>query len=132
MTEQNKIYKCMKCSNLIEKLANIGNVLICCEQEMQEQKAKEQDTKLEKHVPFIEEFEPGKVIIRVGENEKHPMTKEHYIQFIEIILDNGKKVLRHNLNPGDEPVARFPVKLECIIEVREFCNLHGLWVNKLK
>ncbi len=121
----------MKCFNLVEKLVDNVSIPSCCGSEMMEQVPKEKDSKLEKHVPFIEELESGEILVRVGENENHPMNEDHYIQFIEVVLRNGEKVLRHNLNPGDAPEAIFPVKMECITEVREFCNLHGLWINKL-
>lgn len=131
MTNTNKIYKCMKCGNLIEKLSDVGSVPECCGQPMIEQKVKTEDTKLEKHVPFITTTDDGKVLVRIGENENHPMTEEHYIMFIELLLNNGA-VVRKNLKPGDLPEAKFNAPKEKIVEVREFCNLHGLWINKLK
>lgn len=130
MENQNKIYKCMKCGNLIEKLVDVDLVPVCCENTMIEQKPKTQETKLEKHVPFITTISEGKTLIKVGENENHPMTQEHYIQFIELLLNNGT-IIRKNLNPGDLPEAKFNTPKEKIVEVREFCNLHGLWINKI-
>lgn len=130
MTNINKIYKCMKCGNLIEKLSDISIIPECCGQAMIEQKAKTEDTKLEKHVPFITQSEDKKVLVKIGENENHPMIQEHYIQFIEIVL-NDNTIIRKNLKPGDLPEAKFNISKEKIVEVREFCNLHGLWINKL-
>lgn len=55
---------------------------------------------------------------------EHPMAEEHYIQWIDLITENG--VLRKFLKPGEKPVAEFKT---CAKEVtaREYCNLHGLW-----
>jgi len=38
-------------------------------------------------------------------------------------------VYRKYLKPGEEPVAEFDVS-EPLINVREYCNLHGLWAKK--
>ena len=130
MENLNKVYKCMSCSSVVERVNNKESTLVCCGKDMVEQKPKTAEMALEKHVPFITESDDGKVLIKIGENEDHPMTEEHYIEFIEILTSCGK-TLRHNLNPGDKPQAKFGVKREYIVEVREFCNLHGLWINKL-
>ncbi|MBP7310727.1 MAG: DNA topoisomerase II, partial [Candidatus Cloacimonetes bacterium] len=55
----------------------------------------------------------------------HPMEEKHYIAFIEVLT--AKKVYRKELKPGMEPKCKFPVKKEKVLEVREYCNLHGLW-----
>jgi superoxide reductase len=130
MTNKNKIYKCMYCGNLIEKLEDNSNDLVCCGKSMVEQLEKSQDTKLEKHVPYIEKISENEILVKIGEVDKHPMTEEHYIEFIEVLTKNGY-VLRKYLSPGDEPEAKFNVSYEDVENVREFCNLHGLWSNKL-
>ena len=43
------------------------------------------DKTVEKHVPFIEKTTDG-YKVRIGENAAHPMTEEHYIQWIELIM----------------------------------------------
>ena len=122
----NKVYKCMNCGSVIERVNDKESTLVCCGKNMIEQKPKTAEMALEKHVPYITESNDGKVLIKIGENEDHPMTEEHYIEFIEILTNTGK-IIRHNLNPGDKPEAKFSVDKEKIIEVREFCNIHGLW-----
>ncbi|MCK4544101.1 desulfoferrodoxin, partial [candidate division WOR-3 bacterium] len=54
----------------------------------------------------------------------HPMEEQHYIEWIEIIVDG--KAYREFLKPGDAPVAFFPIKGQ-EITVREYCNIHKLW-----
>ena len=83
------------------------------------------DAATEKHVPFIEEKEDG-YLVKVGQNAAHPMTEEHWIQFIEIEID-GKMLHRVKLNPGDAPEAYFKVAKGSNVVAREYCNLHGLW-----
>jgi superoxide reductase len=76
----------------------------------------------EKHVPVVEKTADG-YIVRVGEVD-HPMTEAHYIQWIELITEDG--VLRKHLTPADKPVAEFKTDAKEVY-AREFCNLHGLW-----
>ena len=56
------------------------------------------------------------------------MEEKHYIMWISLVSDD--KVIRVDLNPGDEPVVRFPYIEGAIIY--EYCNLHGLWKNTIK
>ena len=51
----------------------------------------------EKHVPVFE-VKDNKVHVTVG-TEEHPMTKEHYIQWISIHTDSGNQ--RKELRPGN-------------------------------
>ena len=83
------------------------------------------DASKEKHVPVIEKNEQG-VIVKIG-SEPHPMTEEHYIEWIEISTEKGSS--KKFLKPGDKPEALFPVKAENI-KARAYCNLHGLWKSE--
>lgn len=83
------------------------------------------DGKLEKHVPFIEEVAEG-YLVKVGEEMAHPMEEDHWIEFIELIVD-GNKVYRQYLTPSDKPEALFKVEKSDNVYAREYCNLHGLW-----
>ena len=83
------------------------------------------DVGLEKHVPVIEKI-GNKVKVKVG-SVPHPMEQKHYIEWIEIIADG--KTCRNFLKPGDKPEAEFEITAEKI-EVREYCNIHGLWKSK--
>lgn len=85
---------------------------------------KSEDASTEKHVPYLEEKENG-YLVKVGKEAKHPMTPEHWIEFIEIVVDDY--LYRKYLKPGDEPEAFFNVPKGKVIKVREYCNIHGLW-----
>jgi superoxide reductase len=80
------------------------------------------DAALEKHVPVIEKTENG-FRIKIG-SVAHPMIEEHYIEWIEVIVDGT--AYRQFLKPGDAPEAEFCIKADNII-AREYCNIHGLW-----
>ncbi len=125
MTKKTEVYKCEICGNIVEVTNAGAGTLVCCGQDMNLLKGGTADSSTEKHVPFIEKIEGG-YKVKVGENTKHPMTKEHYIQWIELLTEN--KVYRKHLTPDDEPEAIFNVDdNEKIISAREYCNLHGLW-----
>lgn len=124
-----KIMKCAICGNVIEWIDLKGPVPVCCGQPMNEMTAKTADSATEKHVPIPVETQEGNAKIAVG-SIPHPMTEEHYIEWIEIV--NGNYVNRYYLKPGEKPEAEFFVKLKPGMILREYCNIHGLWENIVK
>ncbi|MBW6457655.1 MAG: desulfoferrodoxin [FCB group bacterium] len=124
MTKLREIYYCPICGNVIEIFNEGASALVCCNQKMQKLEAQTEDASYEKHVPYVEAKGEG-VLVKVGQNQAHPMTEEHHIKFIEV--HTKTMVLKAELNPGDAPEAVFPVKKEDIVKVREWCNIHGLW-----
>ena len=119
-----KFYRCEVCGNIVELINNGGGELVCCGQPMVELKAKTADAANEKHVPVVE-TQDGKFVAKVGSVE-HPMTNEHYIQWIAAVTDTG--IYRINLTPRDKPKAVFcDLDVKDVKEVYEYCNVHGLW-----
>jgi len=119
MTKVGEVYKCEICGNIVEVNHAGSGVLVCCGQNMVLQKEQTEDPeKGEKHVPVI----VGRLVV-VGV-KPHPMTEEHYIEWIE--ATDGKEIAKIFLKPGDNPKAEFsfPVK-----SARAYCNLHGLWMT---
>ena len=123
-----KLYKCMHCGNVVEKVLDKGVPVVCCGEPMVELVANTTDAATEKHVPYVEERENG-YLVKVGKEAKHPMLEAHYIEFIELIID-GDKLYRKYLNPGDEPEAFFEIAKGKDVVAREYCNIHGLWKNR--
>ncbi|MCK9378625.1 MAG: desulfoferrodoxin [Candidatus Moranbacteria bacterium] len=121
---KNQIYKCNVCGNIVEVVNVGGGELVCCNQPMELLEAKTQDQGMEKHVPVIEVNGEG-VVVKVGE-VAHPMEETHYIQWIEVITKDGKSCRKY-LRSGNAPEAEFAINKEEIEEVREYCNIHGLW-----
>ena len=122
MPEKMEVYKCDLCGNIVEVLAAGGGDLVCCGQPMKKLTENTTDAAVEKHVPVVEKTAEG-YLVKVGSVD-HPMTAEHYIEWIELIA--GDTVYRQNLNPGDKPAACFPVTADTVT-ARAYCNLHGLW-----
>jgi len=123
--KKNDVFRCQVCGNTIELVSVGGGTLTCCGQPITLQIENTTDASVEKHVPVVEQKD-GQVKVTVG-SVIHPMVESHYIQFIEVITE--AKVYRKSLKPGDEPVAEFTLS-EPVINVREYCNLHGLWAKK--
>ncbi|MBF0216992.1 MAG: desulfoferrodoxin [Candidatus Omnitrophica bacterium] len=123
MTRVGEIYTCNLCGNVVEILKGGVPSLVCCDQDMVKVEAKTAEEGKEKHVPVMQEKDGG-VNISVGAIA-HPMEERHYIKFIEIITGEG--VLRRDLKFGMSPSALFKVDKASILEVREFCTVHGLW-----
>ena len=123
VTDKNQVFKCDVCGNIVEVLNVGGSELVCCGQPMELLVAKTQDQGMEKHVPVVEKMGEG-VLVKVGE-VAHPMDEQHYIQWIEVIAKDGKSC-RKFLSPGEAPEARFEIAESEILEVREYCNIHGL------
>ncbi len=124
MTARLEVYKCEVCGNIVELLHSGGGQLVCCGQPMKLMEAKTEDQGKEKHVPVIEQTDKG-VNVKVG-SIPHPMEKQHYIEWIEVVTD--KKVLRIFLKPGEVPEAKFETS-DTIVQVREYCSVHGLWTT---
>ena len=111
-------YRCAHCGKIVSVVVNGGGTLTCCGDEMQLLKANTTDAAKEKHVPVVT-IEGNKVVVNVGSVD-HPMTPEHYIQFIMIETNLG--------TPDDKPHAEFVLQDgEKLAAAYEYCNLHGLW-----
>ena len=123
MTKLRELYKCSICGNVVEVVHSGAPALVCCKQPMEKLEAKAEDVGNEKHVPVIEVSGTG-ITVKVGSVE-HPMEEKHYIKYIEVLTKD--QVLRAELEPGQKPSAEFSVRPEDVIEVREYCNIHGLW-----
>ncbi len=86
------------------------------------------------HVPEVSFKKVGaetEVTVKV---DSHPMDpqKPHYIMWIRLEDENGKKLAEHEFKPTDPaPVATF--KLAAVpakIKALEHCNIHGTWLNE--
>lgn len=116
--------KCKECGAVVDVIVGCGKCDTLPEGfELLEEKIADATT--EKHVPYIEEHPTG-YVVKVGKEIAHPMLPEHFIQFIEIIID-GDRVYRKYLKPGDEPLACFEIPKGNTVIAREYCNIHGLW-----
>jgi superoxide reductase len=147
MTERLQIYKCEICGNIVELLHEGKGILVCCGQPMKLLEGKTEEQGKEKHLPVVEKTEKG-VKVKVG-SVPHPMEEKHYIEWVEVVTSNGmlRKFLKpadapefalqipsilgknQRFFPSDKPESEFEIKEE-IVQVREYCSIHGLWTAK--
>ncbi len=119
-----KFLRCKKCGKIIAIVNDTVVPTMCCGEAMEELIPGTTDAAQEKHVP-VYEVNGNIVTVTVGSVD-HPMTPEHYIQWIAIKTKNGNQ--RKILTPTDAPKATFAIiDGDEVEEVYEYCNLHGLW-----
>ena len=119
-------FKCEVCGNIVGLIKSGGGQLTCCGKPMTELKANTTEASLEKHIP-VAIRKDGKISVQVG-SALHPMSPEHYIEWIAVVGENGTE--RISLSPSDEPKAVFCDRDN--VEVYAYCNLHGLWKAEVK
>ncbi|HOO68235.1 MAG TPA: desulfoferrodoxin family protein [Bacilli bacterium] len=124
-----KFYLCEICGNLVD-LINVGRgQLVCCGEPMKELIPKTNEEGDEKHLPVVT-MNSNKLNVKVG-SVPHPMTEEHYIDWICIHYNN--KVKRAKLNHTDNPEASFDISEDFdVLEVYSYCNVHGLWKTEYR
>lgn len=123
-------YFCTVCGNIVEKVHDSGNELMCCMRTMMELKPGEGGGNPDHHIPICKVEEQGEntVKITIGK-DPHPMEESHYIQWVQIITDKGE--VRRCLKPGDKPEVTIHLcEGEKIKGIYSYCNMHKLWEAK--
>lgn len=115
-----KFYKCKKCNEVM--IINDDIIPSCCGEPMEELIPGSVEAAKEKHIPVVS-YDEG-YLVTVGEVE-HPMTEEHYIEWIAYELEN-EVVKVFDLKPNQKPMAIFKTDQK-VKAVYAYCNLHGLW-----
>ena len=123
-----KFYICRHCGNIIGMINDAGVPVMCCGQKMEARVPNTTEAAGEKHLPVVT-VDGATVTVKVGE-VAHPMTDEHYIQWVYIETENGGQ--RRALKPGDKPEVTFCLGEDKPIAVYAYCNLHGLWKTEIK
>ncbi|MDO5447662.1 MAG: desulfoferrodoxin family protein [Prevotellaceae bacterium] len=129
-----QFYHCPICGNVVMKFVDSGIVPVCCEEEMELLEANTTDGKSEYHVPVVSIADKHCVKVDVGK-EPHPMSKEHHIRFI--LLETKDKLGKCGfmvkwLEDDEKPELFFRIKPKAITAVYAYCNIHGLWMTKIK
>ena len=125
MNEEMYFYKCDECEQIVASNEDLANPLSCCDEPMRLLIPGESDGDAEKHVP-VYTCDGQDITVTIGA-EPHPMTAEHYIEWICLVTDQS--VQWQPLKPNDPPRACFRIRHdETIKNVYDYCNIHGLWV----
>ena len=129
MNNKFQIFKCGNCGSLIEiveecKCNDCG--IKCCGEMMTEEKINGDPNIDIKHLPIYERVE-DEIVVNVGK-EKHPMTKDHYIEWIAVVSEN--RINKVKLYPEQDIEIRF--KYIPGSNIYAYCNKHGLWISEVK
>ena len=122
-----RFFICEHCGNIIGLIKDAGVPMQCCGQKMTELIPGTVDAAVEKHLPVVE-VNSNLVKVNIGE-VTHPMTDEHFIQWVYLQTDKGGQ--RKNLLPTDAPEVTFALSDEKPLAVYAYCNLHGLWKTEI-
>lgn len=119
-----KFLLCRHCGNIVAFIRDSGVPIWCCGEMMKELIPDSTEASGEKHIP-VYKVENNKVHVSVGSIE-HPMTKEHYIEWICLVTRQGIQYV--HLKPDNKPRAEFSVcDGDEVQAVYAFCNQHDLW-----
>ncbi len=125
-----RLYSCDSCKKMILVVQDGNGELVCHGKPMTALAEKATDAGKEKHLPVVESI-PGGIRVRIG-SVPHPMEKEHYIRWVEVIGDDFLYTL--TFKPGDKPEKEIAIAgknpLSRVKKVRIFCNVHGIWAWK--
>ena len=123
-----RFFYCEHCHNIYAVVHDSGVPVMCCGQKMTELIPGSVDASVEKHVPVVE-LNGNEVTVKVG-SEEHPMTSEHYIEWISIETTEGNQ--RKLLSPESEPSVKFVLTdSDQLLAAYAYCNLHGLWKKEV-
>ena len=119
-----QFFSCNHCGNIIAMIKDSGVPMKCCGENMQEIIPGTSEGAQEKHIP-VYDVKGETVKVCVGEIE-HPMTPEHYIDWVCIETEDGFQLKK--LKEGMTPQTSFSLtKGDNIKAVYAFCNQHSLW-----
>lgn len=123
-TDEITFYRCDICHNIIFKICDSGITPQCCARSMTKLIPGDSDGDVEKHLPSWS-VDGNKIHIEIG-SKHHPMSEEHYIQWIFLKTDKGFHC--KYLTPSDHPTACFTLTNgEIAQSIYSYCNIHGLW-----
>ena len=119
-----KFLICRHCGNIVSLIRNMGVPIYCCGEEMHELLPDSVEASGEKHSP-VYCVDGNNVHVSVGLIH-HPMTKEHYIEWI--CLETDFSLQFKHLTDKDTPTANFALcEGDKVRHVYAFCNQHDLW-----
>ena len=119
-----KFLICRHCGNLVAVIRDNGVPIYCCAEKMQELVPGTTEASGEKHIP-VYEVQGNTVHVAVG-SVAHPMTREHYIEWVCLETEHG--IQYAHLSPEDKPEAQFSIcDGDEVRTVYAFCNQHDLW-----
>ena len=119
-----QFFVCNHCGNIIAMIKDKGVPIKCCGESMKEIIPGTSEGAKEKHIP-VYHISGETVTVCVGETE-HPMTAEHYIDWVSIETEEGFQIKKLNTD-APAKVSFSLSKGDKVKSVYAFCNQHSLW-----
>ena len=116
-----RFYTCPKCGMVLGLINGDAGCIKCCGKEIEPMVIHEEFN--EKHTPNYV-VEGNEIVVSLN----HGMSDEHHIAWIALMNEN--QTIRVALNHTQTPTVRFPYIKNSTIYA--YCNLHGLWLNRVK
>ncbi len=122
-----RIFICNHCGNTVAIIKDNGVPIKCCGENMQEIISGTSEGAQEKHKPLYH-VDGKTVTVSVGGAE-HPMTPQHYIEWVCLESENGFQMKK--LTSDMSPKVSFALTEDDKVRaVYAFCNLHSLWKSE--
>lgn len=121
-----KIFKCKECNEFIFSKRNVD--LTKADKKLEELIPNTKEDGYLKHLPLYE-LKNNELKVYVGEI-MHPMDDKHYIAWI--LVETSKGVYKVELKNNESYHIFHLDDNEEIYKIYAYCNLHGLWMNKVK
>lgn len=118
-----QFYKCQDCDSVVLEMSPGKQACEVPSKLNLIVQSNEETASMEKHKPVVT-YRDTTLSVSVSA-KPHPMTAEHYIQWIYVQTLTGGMI--RQFSPGDEPKAVFTAQKDNIAGVYAYCNLHGLW-----
>ena len=122
-----KFYTCNQCKTVLAVVNGACDDFVCGGEKMQLLVPGTVAASVEKHTPAVT-VEENLVKVAVG-SVAHPMTEEHYIEWIYLETCCGGQF--KYLKPNDAPETVFNLNGQKPVAVYAYCNLHGLLKKEL-
>lgn len=120
-----KFYRCKHCGNIIMKIKDSKVPVSCCGEKMEELTLNSVDFSNEKHMPVLT-ITDNVMNVNIG-SVNHPMTPEHFIEWIYVEYENGGELVYLK----DVPFVNINIENKNVKAVYSYCNLHGLWYKEI-
>ena len=127
MTNDVRFFRCKHCGNFVGAIHFSGVPMICCGEKMKEVEPNTVEASAEKHLPVVT-VNGEDINVKIG-SAAHPMSEDHYIQWVYVETERGGQ--RKGFKPGETPELNFKVVDDKPVAVFAYCNLHGLWKTQL-
>jgi len=121
-------YRCSVCGNIVMKILDGDQPLSCCGQAMQKLIPNRANASEDSHVPVVA-YVGRNLSVSIGVIP-HPMTQDHYIQWVFMESSRGGQLCY--MEPNKAPETNFILENGVVPYcVYAYCSQHMLWKHEI-